>query len=144
MAPSGFILAALVVFLALFLSTAWLVKRGPVSRMTDGPVFCGLCHPMAFEVTSYLSSAHASGGVSCNSCHLPHSLLYGTLGKAYTGIKDIASFTLGRAPAPLLATAWTRRTIRENCLSCHKQVMSGIKTEGLDCLRCHRRIAHGQ
>ncbi|RJQ10317.1 MAG: hypothetical protein C4551_02825 [Bacillota bacterium] len=140
-------LAALAAFGA-FLLLAWVLERSPVARATDGPGFCGICHPMSQATVSYLNSAH-SGQASCNSCHLPRGMLDGAAGKVYEGLRDFAKFTLGLTPEPPEATTWTLETARMNCLACHSNVMANptvpwTDPRAYDCLRCHRRTPHGE
>ena len=113
-----------------------------VSRATDGPSFCGSCHVMGEQVSTFSSSAHA-GVATCGSCHIEPGVVRGAFGKARVGLIDAYSLITGGYPVPLKLSDSGRTVLRENCLTCHAPKLSSVSMPAdRQCTDCHRFIGH--
>jgi len=135
------------ILLGLALLSILALKLEPVSEALDGPDFCGMCHVMDEMVEGYLHSSHREVA-SCNDCHIPHDYVRGSFYKAYTGTRDIVEVLLGISPEVIRITAYGKKVVQENCLSCHGDLlrMVGNTQEGgaKYCMDCHRYTPHGR
>lgn len=107
--------------------------------------FCGMCHAMDEQVSTYLHSPHANAA-NCGDCHDPHGLVTGSAFAAYTGSRDVYRVVTNTIPAELRATDLSNRVLQANCLRCHSQMMADIGDTNHDggsyCFHCHREIVH--
>ena len=114
---------------------------------TGTPTFCGQCHSMQHEATTFAMSSHRDQ--DCVECHLPHdnSAIY-LIEKGRTGIVDMYHEVMRDYPERIELSAESRMMVNKNCMRCHEKTMSYVSTPMIaqdsgDCLKCHSRIAHG-
>ena len=114
---------------------------------TGTPTFCGQCHSMQHEATTFAMSSHRDQ--DCVECHLPHdnSAIY-LIEKGRTGIVDMYHEVMRDYPERIELSAESRMMVNKNCMRCHEKTMYYVSTPMIaqdsgDCLKCHSRIAHG-
>ncbi len=134
-----------VLFLALGLF-AW-VTDAP-AYLGHEPATCNNCHVMDAQYESWYHAAHERFAV-CTDCHLPHqNIVRYYLYKGYSGMRDVASFTLKIYPAAVRTTKQTDEILQANCIRCHQDTVESILTgpQPFDrhCWDCHRSVAHGE
>ncbi|MBP1761360.1 MAG: respiratory nitrite reductase specific menaquinol--cytochrome-c reductase (NrfH) precursor [Firmicutes bacterium] len=107
--------------------------------------FCGKCHAMDYQVSTYLHSSHAREA-NCGDCHDPHGLVTGSVYAAYTGSRDVYRVVTNTTPAEIRATEMSKKILQENCLRCHSDIMRDVgdtrKNGGVYCFQCHQGIVH--
>jgi len=108
--------------------------------------FCGTCHAMDFQVTSYQQSTH-SVAADCGDCHDPHGLVTGSAYAAFTGTRDVYRVVTNTTPAEIRATNMSKSVLQGNCLRCHEDVVMPYVGDtrldgGRNCFDCHRQIVH--
>lgn len=107
--------------------------------------FCGVCHAMDEQVSTYLHSPHANYA-NCGDCHDPHGLVTGSVFAAYTGARDLYRVVTNTIPLEIRTTGLSKKVIQENCMRCHGDIMSTIGDTSYDrgsyCFHCHHEIVH--
>jgi len=107
--------------------------------------FCGKCHAMDYQVSTYLHSSHAREA-NCGDCHDPHGLVTGSMYAAYTGSRDVYRVVTNTTPAEIRATEMSKKILQENCLRCHGDIMADVgdtsQNGGVYCFHCHQGIVH--
>jgi cytochrome c nitrite reductase small subunit len=107
--------------------------------------FCGRCHVMEEQVSTYLHSPHANAA-NCGDCHDPHGLVTGSAFAAYTGTRDVYRVVTNTIPPEIRTTNLSKIVIQNNCLRCHGDIMSDIGNTshngGSYCFHCHHEIVH--
>ncbi|MDR1777947.1 MAG: NapC/NirT family cytochrome c [Desulfovibrio sp.] len=108
---------------------------------TDQRPFCSSCHLMQEAAVTHKMGTHADK--SCNDCHAPHDLLTKIPFKAGEGLRDFMANVSGK-DLPYPASEQTRRTVNENCISCHAQtnIRVAVMASKTYCVDCHRNVAH--
>ena len=89
-----------------------LTALGIFAWVTDAPAYlgheaatCNNCHVMDAQYENWYHAAHARYAV-CTDCHLPHqNVVSYCLYKAYSGIKDVFSFTFKTYPVAVILDA---------------------------------------
>jgi cytochrome c nitrite reductase small subunit len=87
--------------------------------------FCGKCHAMDYQVSTYLHSSHAREA-NCGDCHDPHGLVTGSMYAAYTGSRDVYRVVTNTTPDEIRATELSKKILQENCLRCHGDIMGDV------------------
>jgi cytochrome c nitrite reductase small subunit len=133
-----FLLASLTVF-------AW-VTDAP-SYLGHEPATCNNCHVMDSQYENWYHAAHERYAV-CTDCHLPHQNIASYyLYKGYSGMRDVASFTLKTYPPAIRANHMTDGIVQANCIRCHadtvESILAGVQPFDRYCWDCHRSVAHG-
>lgn len=112
----------------------------------DSTTFCASCHVMQPQFDTHAHSAHAAL-TNCGDCHLPHSLAYGAVEKAYAGAKDFLGVVKNTDPFEIHASKHQKEMIQANCIRCHKGLLEEIgnthENGGKYCFDCHRNTPHG-
>lgn len=107
--------------------------------------FCGNCHAMEEQVSTYLHSPH-SYAANCGDCHDPHGLVTGSAYAAYTGTRDVYRVVTNTTPLEIRATNLSKTVLQQNCLRCHGDIMADIgdtrENGGRYCFDCHHEIVH--
>lgn len=107
--------------------------------------FCGKCHVMDYQVSTYSHSSHAREA-NCGDCHDPHGLVTGSMYAAFTGTRDVYRVVTNTTPDEIRATDMSKKVIQGNCLRCHGDIMGDIgdtsQNGGAYCFQCHRNIVH--
>lgn len=138
------ILKYLIVLVALGITVLFGIKIPALGL--DTPEFCAACHVMEPQYESYTHSAHRLAS-TCGDCHLPHSLGYGAVEKAYTGMKDFAGVVRNKDPFEIHASHHAKGIIQANCVRCHGSIMQEVGDTSADdgryCFDCHRNTPHG-
>lgn len=138
------ILKYLIILVALGITVLFAIKIPALGL--DTPEFCAACHVMEPQYESYNHSAHRLAS-TCGDCHLPHSLGYGAVEKAYTGMKDFAGVVRNKDPFEIHASNHAKGIIQANCIRCHGSIMENIgdtsADDGRNCFDCHRNTPHG-
>ena len=143
-------------YLALLIGIlVFLAALGVFAWATDAPAYlgheaatCNNCHVMDAQYENWYHAAHAGSAV-CNDCHLPHQNTFSYyIYKGYSGMKDVASFTLKRYPDLIRATQQTDTIVQANCIRCHEStvdvIVAGAQSFDRYCWSCHRAAAHGE
>ncbi|PKM80364.1 MAG: hypothetical protein CVU89_14240 [Firmicutes bacterium HGW-Firmicutes-14] len=133
---SGLVLAA-------FLLTAGAVKT------TMSPEFCGKCHVMAPEYTTWKASSHLN--IACTDCHIKPGLGNLIVHKM-SAVKELYLYFTGTYDRPI---QMSHDLEDEICMSCHS-VNRGFTPSGdliiphdkhaardVKCVECHSGVAHG-
>lgn len=109
---------------------------------SETPEFCAGCHVMRPQYEAW-SRPGPHRFIRCIDCHLPNDNAVSHYAwKGIDGVKDIVVFYGGLVPDEIEASPHAERTLQANCVRCHQQMVSGIKTEGRRCWGCHREVAH--
>ncbi|NLC57853.1 MAG: cytochrome c nitrite reductase small subunit [Armatimonadetes bacterium] len=121
--------------------TFWFARG--YSYLLDDPEVCINCHIMRDNYHSWDRSSHQE--ITCNDCHVPHTLVAKWLTKAENGFHHSVAFTFG-PPEVIHARPRTRRLIQRNCLYCHGEMVMLVRgtEEWRDrfCFDCHRGVGH--
>jgi cytochrome c nitrite reductase small subunit len=109
---------------------------------TSTPDFCGVCHVMEEHYDAwFLTGVHR--GIRCVDCHLPNdNTLRHLVWKSIDGMKDVIFFHTNTFSEPIRLSSHGKTVVQENCVRCHQEMVSNIKTGGLNCWDCHRKIRH--
>lgn len=122
------------------------------SYLSDDPNACANCHIMRDQLESWSKSAHHHVA-KCNDCHLPHNIVGKYAVKALNGFNHSAAFTLQNFHEPIQAKEFTKKIIKNSCLSCHEPMVRAMdhpnlsnekNNNGKDCLHCHRSVGHAR
>lgn len=129
--------------LALFLFSLFLFFGPPdIYTKTSSPEFCGSCHVMETQYDSW-SKAGLHRTIKCVDCHLPNNnIVNHMVWKGYDGMKDVIFFYSGIYGQNMKISSHGKNTVKKNCMRCHKDMISQMKTNGRFCWDCHRRIKH--
>ncbi|MEN6438510.1 MAG: cytochrome c nitrite reductase small subunit [Syntrophobacter sp.] len=105
------------------------------------PDFCASCHVMEGQYENWFHNA-GHRQQKCIECHLPNDNMARHLAfKGMTGMWDSYVFYSGRVPETIRISDHGAAVVRENCVRCHEQLVSGIN-EDRNCWECHRRLSH--
>lgn len=107
--------------------------------------FCGKCHAMDEQVSTYQHSSHARDA-NCGDCHDPHGLVTGSAYAAFTGTRDVYRVLTNTTPTEIRTTSLSKKVLQDNCLRCHDDIMGDIgdtsQNGGSYCFDCHKTIVH--
>ncbi|MHB9145292.1 MAG: cytochrome c3 family protein [Symbiobacteriia bacterium] len=135
--------ASLILAIVLFPALAF-----GAASYSSRPAFCGSCHEMVPEFTTWKTSAHAK--VNCSSCHTeaqPTNLKHkvAALGQVYYHVTD-------QVPDNIEIKAKIANEVCETCHTRQREIsVSGdlniphakhIEVEGMTCVDCHFGVAH--
>jgi cytochrome c nitrite reductase small subunit len=120
-----------------------------LSYFSTDPRACANCHIMREQYGSWQhASHHANAG--CVQCHLPHSTVPKLWAKAVNGFNHSRAFTLQDFPEPIRITPKNAAILQENCLACHRDLVSELvhgsnstDADAVQCVHCHRGVGHG-
>ncbi len=115
-----------------------------LSYLSNDPAACVNCHIMRPQYDAWSKSSHHAVA-TCNDCHVPQDLVGKYLTKVEHGYRHSKGFTFQDFHEPIRITDGSLRIVEENCLRCHKALVSQTMDSGHDmgCLRCHAGIGHG-
>ena len=117
------------------------------SYLVDDPQACVNCHIMRDQYDSWSHSSHKAVA-SCNSCHVPHDFIGKYATKLENGYAHSRAFTFQDFKEPIEMRPVSRNIVLNNCLDCHKEMVSPITAlhtgsqDTLDCIMCHRSVGH--
>lgn len=117
------------------------------SYLVDDPAACVNCHIMGDQYQSWQHSSHKAIA-TCNSCHTPHDIIGKYATKAENGFAHSKAFTFQDFKEPIEMRQVSRNIVLNNCLECHKTLVSSISAphagekDTVDCIMCHRSVGH--
>ncbi len=111
-------------------------------EVTSTPEFCGSCHIHDEHYASWQKTG-LHRNISCVSCHLPNgNPISHLVWKGIDGSKDFILFHTNLFSEPIKATTHGKEIIKENCVSCHGNMVSEMNVESKNCWDCHKRVNH--
>jgi cytochrome c nitrite reductase small subunit len=115
------------------------------SYLSDDPTACVNCHIMREEFNAWQHSSHKAVAV-CNDCHMPHDFAGKWITKAVNGFNHSLAFTTGDFPATIHIRERNAEIVQENCLNCHRILVSQVYSIHADqerrCVSCHGNVGH--
>lgn len=155
--------AALLVGMALGLGLFTFGYARGASYLTNDPQACANCHIMSEHFAAWTKSSHREVA-TCNDCHTPHHLIAKYVVKARNGFWHSFYFTTGTFPDPLRITEGNRQVTEGACRYCHEPITEAIDHghgavpsilpggspashtsspgEPISCIRCHKYAGH--
>ncbi len=125
------------------------------SYLSSDPKVCINCHTMNTHFATWQHSSHRERA-TCVDCHLPPSFINKMISKTRDGYNHSFAMTFKTYGYNLRVSDDAARRIQDNCISCHKYIVSQMldnaklydKTEshvqmGRKCWDCHRGVPHG-
>ena len=126
------------------------------SYLSNDPQACVNCHIMRGEYDGWQKASH-HGAATCNDCHVPHALIPKYLTKAENGYAHSRAFTFQDFHEPIEMRDRSKQIVLDNCIECHKQMVSNLTASAgtfsqngtdihrgqVDCIQCHRGVGHG-
>jgi len=119
-----------------------------LSYLSNDPQTCVNCHIMREQYDGWQKGSHHAAA-ACNDCHIPHDFAPKYYAKMRNGFWHSKGFTLQDFHEPIQITPYNKAVLQENCVSCHRQIVSEIAThpgndeQMLDCAHCHAGVGHG-
>ncbi len=111
--------------------------------VTGPSEFCVSCHTMKSQYRNWSHSAHRNWA-GCSDCHVPQESVAAKLvAKTRDGISHVYAYTIGGVPDPIRLKPRSRKTVMNNCIRCHGQLVEKISLDGRKCWDCHRGTPHG-
>ncbi|MBS3909779.1 MAG: NapC/NirT family cytochrome c [Actinobacteria bacterium] len=120
-----------------------------VSSLTSHPIACQACHPMKAASKELRASRH--NGIICSACHKKASVMSLPIQKLEQG-RMFYNYINGDFRLSMKSPVDNK-----NCLSCHDDVVRGVKTKfkvmvshreiieaGINCVDCHDGVAHSR
>jgi hypothetical protein len=146
----------IVIFLS-FLFLCFIVIVVGLFKISESPLFCGLCHNMKVYVDSWKASKHRN--VSCIKCHYKPGLANHIKGKWEDGQLSLVYFITGKSPTKphaeiddtsCLQSGCHRRAdlkddmVFKNVLYSHPRHIEQMRRQKqLRCTTCHSQIVQG-
>ncbi len=126
------------------------------SYLSNDPQACVNCHIMRGEFDGWQKASHHNVA-TCNDCHVPHALIPKYLTKAENGYAHSRAFTFQDFHEPIEMRDRSKQIVLDNCISCHREMVSSITASAgtftqnttdihrgqVDCIQCHRGVGHG-
>ncbi|MCK4835307.1 MAG: cytochrome c nitrite reductase small subunit, partial [Candidatus Aminicenantes bacterium] len=113
-----------------------------IVRETSTPSFCGSCHVMETEYEDWFKTG-LHRNIICVDCHLPNNNIFSHLiWKVLDGTKDVIFFYGHIYSDQITISEHGKKTIKSNCIRCHKGMVSRMNVKSRDCWSCHRRVNH--
>ncbi len=126
----------------------WTYAEGG-AYLSNDPKACANCHIMRDYLDSWQKSGHKTFA-TCNDCHTPHSFVSKYTSKAENGVRHSWKFTFQTFREPLQITRSNLKSLQENCIGCHGELVSEISTRTQhnisseqSCVHCHAGVGHG-
>jgi len=120
-----------------------------LSYFSTDPRACANCHIMREQYGSWQHASHHAVA-TCVQCHLPHATVPKLVAKAENGFNHSRAFTLQNFPEPIQITPKNAAILQENCLACHRGLVSELvhgssstDADAVRCVHCHRDVGHG-
>ncbi len=128
-----------------------------LSYLSSDPKVCVNCHPMTTLYETWQHSSHRATA-KCVDCHLPRDTFVNKmLAKSRDGYRHSVAMTFKTYGANLRITDDAAKRIQDNCISCHREVVSQMLVNsaqyekkpdagvqmGRRCWECHRHVPHG-
>jgi cytochrome c nitrite reductase small subunit len=114
------------------------------SYLLDDPRACVNCHVMRDNFDTWSVATHRT--VTCNQCHVPHSLPAKYASKIRNGWVHSYAFTFEDVQTIRIA-AHNQRVLHANCQRCHERILLAVQPHGAQpvkfCFECHRGVGHG-
>jgi hypothetical protein len=142
---------------AAFVLVCFLVVAVLLLKVSESPVFCGVCHNMKVYVDSWKSSTHRE--VACIKCHYKPGFANHLKGKWQDGQLSLVYFVTGKSPTrphaeiddvSCLQSGCHKRTdlknemVFKNVLFSHPRHIEQMKRQKqLRCTTCHSQIVQG-
>ncbi len=130
------------------------ISRAP-SYLSDNPETCINCHIMVPQYATWAHSSHREVA-NCSDCHVPHDNVFNHYYfKAMDGLRHATIFTLRTEPHSIQIHSAGKRSVQQNCIRCHEDLIAGgtlgnldkqlvINREDRTCWDCHRAVPHGE
>jgi len=113
--------------------------------------FCGRCHVIKKEVTSFNASSHHRPGVVCQDCHTKPGV-FNYFIRNLQAATHIVEYLSGHYQRPIVTYVGV-----ENCVTCHPKEQiertnvvgdirvnhTGLREAGYQCMTCHSQVVHG-
>ncbi len=117
------------------------------SYLSNDPRACVNCHIMREQYDGWQKTTHHAVA-TCNDCHVPHDLIGKYMAKVEHGYRHSKGFTFQDFHEPIRITDKDRVIVEENCIRCHGEFVSQIRTTSRDgeapgCTKCHSDVGHG-
>ena len=129
-------------FTGFFLILVIILISPALVRETSKPGFCNSCHIMEKEYEDWFKTG-LHRNIKCVDCHLPNdNLINHLIWKGIDGTKDVVSFYGRLYPDLIKISEHGKKTVKENCIRCHDEMVSRMRVEGRDCWACHRQTKH--
>ncbi|MBF0118454.1 MAG: cytochrome c nitrite reductase small subunit [Desulfobacterales bacterium] len=111
-------------------------------KQTSTPIYCSSCHVMSEEYESWFYSGKHKQ-IKCIDCHLPNdNFVNHYMWKGIDGMKDVIFFYTGVVPEIINASNHGKKTIQDNCIRCHEDMVININNDNVKCWECHRNKYH--
>lgn len=117
-----------------------------ISYFSNDPRACVNCHIMREPFDSWQKSSHHAVA-TCNDCHVSQHPIGKWVSKADNGFRHSWAFTFQNFHEPIQMHPRGVRTLRQNCIDCHQDVLSEVIPHllleaDIDCVRCHQSVGH--
>src|SRR5436305_13769584 len=99
------------------------------SYLSNDPKACVNCHIMREQYDGWQKASHHAVA-TCNDCHTPREFIPKYLSKAENGFHHSRAFTLQDFHEPIRISPKNARILQENCIACHKDLVSEIVGHG--------------
>ena len=120
-----------------------------LSYFSTDPTACANCHIMKSQYDSWQKGSH-HGTAACVDCHLPIDFFAKYMAKASNGYHHSKGFTFQDFHEPILIKEGNSHILQENCLRCHKDMVSEMLAgatsdkDAVRCVKCHADVGHGE
>jgi len=121
--------------LGFLLASAVFITTGAGLYLTSTGDFCGSCHVMDEQYTTWQQSTHKQ--FTCVECHLPHNYPDKLIEKTKTGLRDIYEVTFDKVPEVIKLTTGGQEILDENCIRCHSSTVETLMNTDRSCFECH-------
>lgn len=126
----------------LLVSVIGITSGKKIYKYSESPTFCNSCHVMNYQYNNFIHNGAHQNKI-CIDCHLPNdNFANHLLWKGIDGTKDVIYFYGGLYSDEIKISKHGKNVVRENCISCHSEMVSRINTSGRSCTDCHRRHTH--
>ncbi len=113
-------------------------------KKTSTTEYCASCHVMLAQYDDWFYGGKHTQ-IRCVDCHLPNdNFVNHYVWKGLDGIKDVVYFYTGLVPEPIHSSRHARKTIQNNCVRCHEELLSRISVGAMNCWDCHRKQFHNR
>lgn len=137
------------VLILLGIVLAMVFATGGALKITNTPQFCGTCHEMRPEYTTWQQTSHAK--IACVQCHIEPGTV-NLLKHKMNSMTQLYEHLTGKIPNPITMPEPIKNEVCEQCHSSMRKVTASGDiviphdkhlNQGISCVACHAGVAHG-